>query len=716
MMSDMGSEPKSKRFIESWMGKLALILLGAVWIFSMSGVDSNAYSALPVTIGVGIVALLIVSGVCSGYKLVRMSMLGWISLVGVGGYFLARCCMSYSIVEAWREGALILGCMVFYLMGVYAAQLKSSGWFYGVILVAVVLNILYAYLMNYTETPMIYTGRPEIGLSGVNTRPSSLFMYSNVGGAFLMIGGFLLLNMAMWALRARFLYALIGIISVVLSFYYEADVVYVLFPLLLVGFILVQFAVRLYEGKRIGWAGVLCGIAVIVAAGVGVCELVLGHELFSQTMSVDTSGRDYVWDKALIVAFRAPLWGYGASAAQWEILPIYTFLVSSPNFLHNEYLQAWVDYGILGLMFVVGVIVLHAGVGLWAVASNHIEQEKRKRKLLAFIAVAALAVCAFSDFFWHFYSIAAMTAFCCGVLAAPYTRERITRPWQRKWVSSSKQSLVPLRAQGMFGSGMMALFCLAMVAYAGWLSVKLYPAWMVQWKFAALCEPGKDEDARERHFLQEQLLDVYPDAIIMEYFYSMPLSGISWQRQELALKKVLSANPKNYFIVSMLGDVLCQQKKHAEAEALYRKHFSHCQLPRAFTAYIVRRWSSYYAYNLLRWGYQRMRLGDEQQAYSMMDYALNMNAVQRIRFDYQCRKDNEVWNQRPGAHPEAKGFIQKCTKYVELFKVLGVQKDESWKMPMEGSVGGPLYQEWGHKQRPEPKKKRKRKARSQNKH
>ena len=716
MMGAMGVELKSKRFIESWMGKLALLLLGGVWIFSMSGVDSNAYSALPVTIGVGIVSLLIVGGVCSGYKLVRMSMLGWISLVGVGGYFLVRCCMSYSIVEAWREGALILGCMVFYLMGVYSAQLRKNGWLYGVLLVAVLLNLLYTYLMNYTDISMIYTGRPEVGLTGINTRPSSLFLYKNVSGAFVMLGGFLLLNAALWQRQGRIVYALVGIVGIVVSFYYKADIVYVLLPLLSIGTLLIQFANCLFTGKKLGWIWILSGIVTLVAVGIGVCEFVFNQELFRSAMEVETTGRNRIWEAVLKVAFNAPIWGCGASATQWETLPVFEVLFGSPNFAHNEYLQVWVDYGILGLILTGGTLLAHAAGGLWAVSSEHMDMEQRKQKLISFVVVGALAVCAFSDYIWHFYSIASMTAFCCGVLASPCVREKMVLPWQKKWASSDKRSLVLLRAQGLFGNGMISICCLMMVVYAGWLSLKLYPAWMSQWHFAALCAPNQDDDAQKRHCIQEDILDSYPDASIMDYYFSMPLSGISWQRQEMALKKVLVANPKNLYVVAMLGDVLCYERKHEEAEKLYRKYFSGSLLKNAMTPTPWRNWHAYYAYNLLRWGYQKMRLGDSQSAYSMMDYALNINAKMGIVFCLRVLPDRETWRDRKEGHPEARSFIKLCTKYVELFKMLDIQKNDSWKEPLEKGGNGALYQDLGHKQRPEPKKKRKRKSPPKNKH
>lgn len=688
-----------------------MLLLAVVWIFSMSGVDKNAYSAFPVTMAVGVVALLIVAGVCMGYKLVRMSWLGWFSLLGVGGYYMARCCMSYSVVEVWREGALILGAMVFYLMGLYAAQLRSNGWLYGVLLLSVALNILYSYLMNDTDAPMVLTGRPEIGLTGLNTRPGSLFLYCNVGAAFLMLGGVLLLNIAFWLKKWRVVYVVMGLISIVLSFYYDARIVYVLPPILLVGSWLIQFLVRLYEKQKIGRIWGISGVLLFVSVGCLICEFLFGYELFGHVMEVDTHLRSRMWKDAIAVALVAPEWGYGASATQWEILPIFDYADAAPVYAHNEYVQMWVDYGVIGLILMCMTIVFHVGFGAWAITTEHMNQDQRKQRLLACLIIVVLCVCAFSDFFWHFYSMVAMTAFCCGITASPFARDKISLPWSRKWVvKTGGKTNIALRTQGICGNVVIVLMCVGMIGCAWWLCEKLYYPWLKQWEFAALCVPGKDDDAAQRHLIQEDVLNVYPDAAIMDYFYSIPLSGVSWQRQEVALKKALAANPKNLFVVTMLGDVLCWEKKHREAEILYRKYFSQCTLRNAMHPRGVRRWHAYYAYNLLRWGYQKMKLGDPSTAYSMMDYALNIHAKNRIRFFYRYGSLSKGWNDRDAVHPEAPAFIRLCEKKVELFQLLGIRKNDSWKEPLEEGAPAALYQEWGHTPRRIPSKKKKRKS------
>lgn len=705
MMSRMGTHSKSKRFIESWMGKLALVLLAVAWIFSMSGVDRNAYSALPVTIVMGVVALLIVGAVCSGYKLVRMSWLGWISLVGIGGYFLTRCCMSYSIVESWREGALILGCMVFYLMGVYAAQLKSNRWLQWLILGAVLLNLLYSYLMNYTELSLIYTGRPEIGIAGANTRPSTLFVYSNVGGAFLMIGGCVLLNIAMWQKKWRVLHVVVGVSAIVQSFYHEANVVFLLVPILLLLSWFVQLIYRLYTAQKMGWMWVVSGVVVIVAVGWLIFEFVFGRELFANAMDINTNGRYNLWKQSIRVAFGAPLWGYGASSLQWEVLPIYPHGIYAPNYAHNEYIQAWVDYGLVGLMLMLGVLLLHVGMGFWALTSEHLSEQHRKLKLLAIVVIGAIAACAYTDFFWHFYAIAALSAFCCGVLASPWVRDAVRLPWQRRWEQSDRRSLVPLRAQGILGNGIIVLVCLGGLAYSSWLCEKLYRPWMLQWEFARLCEPGKDDAALKRHQMQEELVNIYPDTAIVDCFYTMPLSGISWQRQEAVLNKVLKANPKNLFMIIMLGDVLCRQGKHQEAEMLYRRYYTVSKLKGAMMGY---RWVSYYAYNLFCWGDQKWKAGDSRSAYSIMDYALNIRAQNRIWFGEVRGYDYTSENSKQAVHPEAATFMKSCEKKVAMFEMLGVQKDDSWMKPLEEGGAEALYQQSGNKPRRSPRKSKKR--------
>ena len=117
MMRLMAEVKQKPRFTESLPGRMAGWLLAALWIFSMSGVDSHSFSAYPTCVVLLVVLLLAGVGILAGYRLVRMSWLGWFTLAAAG-YFLIRCVNSYAVTDSYEDDAIILGSIVYYVAGV----------------------------------------------------------------------------------------------------------------------------------------------------------------------------------------------------------------------------------------------------------------------------------------------------------------------------------------------------------------------------------------------------------------------------------------------------------------------------------------------------------------------------------------------------------------------------------------------------------------------
>ena len=138
--SGMSEVKSAKRLTESVPGRLAGWLLALVWLYSLPAVDSQAFTAFPVCVGLGGAAVLVLLAVLMGCRVVRMSWLGWVSLAA-GGYFLCRCLNSYATVESWGESALIVGAFVYYIAGVYVAQNRRYTSVILVLALALVLSI-----------------------------------------------------------------------------------------------------------------------------------------------------------------------------------------------------------------------------------------------------------------------------------------------------------------------------------------------------------------------------------------------------------------------------------------------------------------------------------------------------------------------------------------------------------------------------------------------
>jgi len=93
------------------------------------------------------------------------------------------------------------------------------------------------------------------------------------------------------------------------------------------------------------------GGAVLLLAFWGLLETYL--DLYSQGNNVETlTGRTYIWSTALDIA-RNRLWfGYGFDSFRWVFPPFGNF---QPWHAHNEWIQQFFSYGVVGLVVVIGV-------------------------------------------------------------------------------------------------------------------------------------------------------------------------------------------------------------------------------------------------------------------------------------------------------------------------------------------------------------------------
>ena len=76
-------------------------------------------------------------------------------------------------------------------------------------------------------------------------------------------------------------------------------------------------------------------------------------ELYTQGNSVDTlTGRTYIWSQALEIAWEKPWLGHGFYSFRWVVPPFDDF---QPWQAHNEILQQFFAYGIVGVIVVCGI-------------------------------------------------------------------------------------------------------------------------------------------------------------------------------------------------------------------------------------------------------------------------------------------------------------------------------------------------------------------------
>lgn len=684
------SEAKTRRRLtETVLGRLMAFLLAAGWIVIMAVVDGNAYTALPMCVLCAVVALCYAVALLQGGKVVRFTWLAWFGL-GVGVYYLVRALMSYSVVEGWGQAALVSACMVYYVAGIYAAQGKLRVAF-GALAAAVLANIVYYYLMQVAEADIIWTGRPAVSLVGENTRPCGLFYYKNFAGLFLMLGGVLLLARGLfhggkkgWVAAA----CLLGAAAVALSFFCRTfSHVIAGSVLLLTGWCLwcVQ---RLYSPKPFGVLPVLVSMVLVVVLCIAGYSLLFGDLLQFINEDLDTHLRFQIWGDLTRVVQDAPWWGYGAGASQWEIISFFDEWVV-PNYAHNEYLQAWVDYGVLGLLLMLGVLAAHLVCGFWALGSEETGEDRRRASALALLVLAALSVCALSDYVWHHAALATMMAFACGILASPFRRHRLALPGRRKWADDRHHALIEVKTAGIAVRCVLGTGAVAVAVFEGSMSMHFLAPWQAQWRFQPV-DTLNEKAMKQQFSMAEELLPGYPDFRLFNYCVRGMLPyQVDWSEHLPALLITLRGNPRNLLIVSTAADMLTHMGRFSDAELLMRRFYEGDGPDPTRVA----SWHAHYGRNLLMWGLHECRRGEVEAGFSKLRYGFNIATHRGVNRVTLWRSDR-TWKEE-SMDSRYYGFLNFCRQQINLYEKLGVQANDSWMQPMEPGGKPALYQRWG---------------------
>lgn len=690
-MPGVGTEISQIRMTETLTGRVAAFLLLAVWLVAMGVGDANAYSYIPMCSGLAVVLLLFLSVMIRGAKVVRISPTGWCSLA-VGCYFLVRCLCSVSVVESWRESAVIAGCCVFYVAGIYAAQSRSLRMGAGCLALAVAVNLFYFGLMNGTDIPMEWSGRPSVGLSGQNTRPLSLFIYKNYAGAFFAIAGMMLAAAAMWGGKGRFKFFLFALsaASAAASCCCSTRGPYLLLPAaaVLVGGL--TPVVYLYaEEKRNRRLSVLCLVLLLAGGGAGCC--VLSDSIsFAALTEADSHERFALWANVCRLLPDAPWCGYGALATRWLVLPLQTSLNCCPNYAHNEYLQAWADYGFVGVLCQFALVGWHLLRGGFVLMSEQTPFRQRVMTAVSVLGLVCWSVASFFDFYWHNFAIAGMTAFAMGCLASPYPVVKDGGRVRRK-----------VLLERPWGKAVLALGSVCLIALCSLTVWRCAPAWAAQWEYNRLSAEGTDESGDARHALLADIMPQYPASELMDEYFAVPRSSDTWETEARLLRLALAANPRQLYTATMLCELLGTHDCCQEAEILFRRHYTGNGMDETHLA----DWPNLYALNLLRWGQSEMMKGNMPAARSMMEYGLAIVNAQgsRCAFDRLYRPGKHPWEIDRHFQPKWPSFLHARRQDVKLLRLLGVAPDHSWAAPLEPGGKPSLYRRWAPAEKPENK-------------
>ena len=689
----METKLRSKRLAGTWCGRAAGVVLVLTWLASMTLLNANAYSYLPVLVGLVLAVLLGVAGMLCGGRVVALRWLGWCSFA-VGGYFLVRCLYGgeCSVVESWREAGLICGCFVFYAAGMLVAQNDRSQGIGVILSLALLLNVAAYFVAQMPGACPEWFGRPSRGLSGPGSVPDTLYVYKNFACMFLMLCGALPFMRLLWTPPRRWyvwVMALLGLGGVAVSFFCGTRSVWMLLPLLVFLGVFLWLLFHIFSERKLGWGGFVAAAVLVAASSIAVYEFFFGGNWLAAVSQIDSHLRTYIWGLVCSVSADGPLWGHGASSAGWLITPLFNEW-EWPNFAHNEYLQAWCDYGLIGLAGMVFIILAHLVAGLRTMASEFVSNARRVKAGMAIITLASLAACGVLDFVWHDFSLACMTAFACGMLASPFPHSREGLFGGRNWAAGSHASCVPVKVQGAFGSVWQALVALGVASVCIWLAPRLWPAWQAQWRYNELATEVSLEKHAARHALLAEILEDYPDSVLVDEFFRVMSSGESVEQREHVVRRALEGNPRQLFMVTILVDNLMVQQRNEEAEILMRRMYPGDGLANC----MLNNWAAFYVLNLLEWGQHEMLAGRTERGYSMMEYAFNIARHPHYTTDFllRHRAGEQPWAENGGVKPNLKPFLEARRHDVALWRALKLEKDDSWQQPLEPGGKPALYQ------------------------
>ncbi len=662
----------------------AAVLLLVVWLASMPLDDDRLCNAVPVCFGLVAVLVLGVMGMVAGARPARLTPTSLLGLAA-GVYFLARCAMGDMLSEICRELPLIFIAFVFYGAGYLLAQRRGGGALTLALVVGVVVNIIYLFLMRDPATPIEAMGRPSMSLAGVNRQGITLFTYSNFSAIFLMVSGGVLICRPLWAGWRGWgglLAALVGMAGVACSCLCDSRSVLGLPVLMLLSACGLWAIIGLYSGRGIGWGVVCFGLALLVGAAVMLGELFMGNSLLQTIISVDTNGRAGLWSEIYRILPQTPWYGHGAGGTTWQLVPLIDRW-AIPNYAHNDYLQAWVDYGIVGVVLLVLVLLSHLASGFWSMASEDIAPGRRTLLAACMLLLLSLAACAVYEFVWHNMAFVGLTAFACGVLASPVPSRQESWLKRRKWAAGSRPALRPVRFLGLPGTALCCMGAVTLAAACACFAWRLLPAWKAQWEYNALCHAGASDG--ERVEFLERVMPFYPDPELADHYVTLcpPAERRdNLARKEAVLRMARQSNPHQLFTVVMLAELLGYEGHCAEAEALMREHYVSGGMPPARYA----NWPAYYGMNLLMWGKQRMEQGELGSALSMMEYALNLWGHAE-KFHHKRSVVSRI--------KSSSAYVAARRVDVDMLRLIGVEKDDSWMQPLRPDGPPALYARWG---------------------
>jgi O-antigen ligase len=387
---------------------------------------------------------------------------GWVfALVVLTSLYFGVQMFRAPVQDFGRSDGLLLAGAVLAFWWVWSSRTCMMRPLLGTLWLMVVANIVVACVQKYSDVDFY----PIYGQRATNTYPSGLYLHYNHFANFMVGVGLLSFGVAMagkvgrWMKISAWLIFIICFFGVYLATSRGAW--------LGMGggsaVVLVGWLAYLWREKR-PYAGVSLVAATVLAPAVIMLAWQFGSKVVEERSGGD-SGRLEMASMALEMIEEKPLWGGGSrsfffdSIRKWNAKELYIGS-GDVQYVHNEYLQAAVDYGLigLGLLLLVFSVVMFRGVALLTMGSNDTDADEGMT-LGAMASLFGMGVQAFFSFVYHVLPDVLLMSMMVGIL--------VSQPWALSSMSKNAdkedQGAVNWLGYGLVGS--LLGLCVALFAF-----------------------------------------------------------------------------------------------------------------------------------------------------------------------------------------------------------------------------------------------------------
>jgi O-antigen ligase len=211
--------------------------------------------------------------------------------------------------------------------------------------------------------------------------------------------------------------------------------------------------------RKVAWAGMALVISIALAPILLAAAWQLGESAIARRGMGD-GGRLELAGMALDMIVEKPLWGGGSrsfffdSLTKWDIQELYLGS-HEVQYVHNEYLQAAVDYGLVGaaLLLVIFCATFFRGVAFLTMSQKN-DGGDNGFVIGSIAALVGMGVQAFFSFVYHVLPDLMLMSICIALI--------IRQPW----VFAKNEAMSNLRSRNWLMSSLAVLLGFGMIAFA----------------------------------------------------------------------------------------------------------------------------------------------------------------------------------------------------------------------------------------------------------